>query len=93
MYVAKYFQQTIILLNIIYIYVYINNHDIGIRNATDTPPKLAGQTTGIRRQWQKQCKKPFFILHTCYIERKILVSSAMIYLVCVVLGKENNSKT
>ena len=71
----------------------MNNHDIGIRNATHTPPKLAGQTTGIRCQWQKQCKKAFFILHTCYIERKILVGMAMIYLVCVVLGKENNSKT
>lgn len=50
----------------------MNNHDIGIRNTTHTPPKLAGQTIGIRRQWQKQCKKPFYILHTWYIERKIL---------------------
>ena len=74
----------------------MNNHDIGIRNATHTPPKLAGQTTGIRRQWQKQCKKPFLKLRTCYIEIEIgyeMFSLAMIYLVCVVLGKENNSKT
>ena len=90
MYLAKYNNIT---YKHIYILVYINNHDIGIRNATHTPPKLAGQTTGIRCQWQKQCKKSFFILHTCYIERKILVGMAMIYLVCVVLGKENNSKT
>ena len=77
----------------------MNNHDIGIRNATHTSPKLAGQTTGLRRQWQKQCKKPFFILHTWYIERKKyligydMFSLAMIYLVCVALGKEDNSKT
>ena len=42
------------------IHVYMNNPDIGIRSSSHTPPKLAGQSTGIRRQWQKQCKKPFF---------------------------------
>ena len=73
MYLAKYnhnkYNDNIYIS--IYIHVYINNPDIGIRNATHTPPKLAGQTTGIRREWQKQCKKPCFILHTCYIEIKI----------------------
>ena len=80
-YVCSEILPTIILLNIIYIYmhVYINNHEIGIRNATDTPPKLAGQTTGIRRQWQKQCKKPFLILHTCYIEIKISVMRWLVW--------------
>ena len=61
-----------ITYNHIYIHVHMNNHDIGIRNATHTPPKLAGQTTGIRRQWQNKCKKPCFILHPSYIEIKIL---------------------